>query len=253
MILKIAELAKRSLLNILFPPICVSCGKEGDFLCENCVGKLKIRPIGPLRRAKKEFQFLDGVIYGVDYLDNPEIQAAIKQFKYKFTKELATEFSELMVTKLGELEMVKGKNIILVPVPLHKKRQNYRGFNQAEVLASEISKRSSAMVSQLLERIKNTSQQARLSKAKRHENLEGAFQLARSAQSIVIPLHPGVRGDTKRREKEIYKEKGRKENRIYFLVDDICTTGATLENAARVLKKVGIPRVYGLVIARSFK
>ncbi len=219
---------KAFILNTLFPPVCVSCKKEGDFLCMDCLNSLDKKKISQSYKKidDPDLHHLDGVIYALDYAKNPQIQAAIKQLKYKFTQDLAKHFADMMALKLSELNMVKGHKIILIPVPLHKKRLNERGFNQAEVIAKLI---DNAEVIPMLERVRNTKQQARLSKKERHENLTGAFRLNKKC------IH-----------------KYNSEN-IYFLVDDVCTTGSTLEKCAEVLKKNGIEKVYGLVIARAFK
>jgi len=174
---------------------------------------------------------MDGVIYALDYAENPQIQAAIQQFKYRFTKELAEYFGDLIAQKLRELSMNKGKTNILIPVPLHKKRLNYRGFNQAELIAKSVCERvGDSRISHLLRRVKNTSQQAKLNKKERHDNLEDAFVL----------------------ESGLLQESGL-QNSVYFIVDDVCTTGSTLENCAKVLKESGLKKVYGLVVARAFK
>ncbi len=224
---------KAFILNTLFPPVCVSCKKEGEFLCMECLKKLNKKKINPVyRRTEKDpdFHHLDGLIYALDYAKNPQIKAAIKQLKYRFTKELAEHFGRLIAEKLEELNMIKGKQIILIPVPLHKKRLNYRGFNQAKVIAQEIEdKLSNITILNLLERIRHTSQQAKLNKKERHENLKDAFSMNKKC---------------------VHKYSS---NNLYFLVDDVCTTGSTLENCAEVLKKNRITKVYGLVVARAFK
>lgn len=222
------------LLNIFFPPQCASCKSDGAFLCKECRINFKIRPISQKRRkfAKNErpdYQYLNGVIYAADYQKNPQLKAAISQFKYKFTRELTTEFTSLIAQKLSELQMVNRKPFFLVPVPLHKKRLAYRGFNQSDLLANGVANsfRQKAEVHFVLRRIKNTSQQAKLSKNERHKNLENAFQLGQKIDQL--------------------KEK------ICFLVDDVCTTGSTLEACAKVLKEAGVKKVYGLVIAKAIK
>ena len=218
-------------LDFFFPPCCASCKKEGDFLCKKCVQELRIRSISgtSLHPSPSEFRFLDGVIYAVSYADNPAIRAAVAQFKYKFTRPLCDCFAALLSQKLRELAMLRGKKCVLLPVPLHQKRLNYRGFNQAGLIARGVAEcfGEAAEVRELLKRVKHTSQQARLNKKERHENLAAAFE---------------VTGDVSGALQD-----------VCFLVDDVCTTGATLENCAQVLKQAGLRKVYGLVVARAFK
>lgn len=237
--MKFIQILKDFILNILFPPHCVSCKKEGDFLCTDCIGQLKKRkiknkPVGAeyIQPSTKEFKYLDGVIYGLDYAENPQIQAAIQQFKYRFTQELADYFGKLLAEKLNELNMVKNRQIVLIPVPLHKKRLNYRGFNQAEVITKEVGIKMNSVdiiIANVLKRTKHTSQQAKLNKKERHDNLADAFELDKNY----------IRSDSP--------------DPLYFIVDDVFTTGSTLENCARTLKSNGFERVYGLVVARAFK
>lgn len=223
------------MLNILFPPRCSYCKKEGDFLCSSCVTKLKITKLKNYRNfhnSEKEFKYLDGVIYGVDYAKNPQMQVAVQQFKYKFTQELKEIFGDVLSDKLKQLSMVKGGHIILVPVPLHKKRYYSRGFNQAYLIAKAVKERMGiqADVQSILKRDINTSQQAKLNKKERHKNLQDAFSLEPGFQ-----LESGF------------------QKKVYFIVDDVCTTGTTLENCAKILKRAGIRKVYGLTVARAMK
>lgn len=220
----------QAVLNLFFPPRCASCKKEGDFLCKNCVHNFRVRNLRPVsvNPSAEDFEYLDGVIYGADYNASPELQAAISQFKYRFSCHLADYFATLTSGKLKELTMLKDRDVALVPVPLHRKRLNYRGFNQAALIARETAERyRRAGVYPLLRRIRHTSQQAKLSKMERHRNLADAFELGGDLSEL--------------------------SGRVCFLVDDVCTTGATLESCAKVLKKSGVKRVYGLVVARSFK
>ena len=222
------------LLNTLFPPVCVSCKKEGDFLCLDCIKGLSKKKIKShyQKVPDPDFLHLDGVIYALDYAKNPQIKAAIKQFKYRFTQDLADHFADLIAEKIGELNMAKNKKIILIPVPLHKKRLNYRGFNQAEVIAKAVQcklPKGKADVIEILKRIRHTKQQAKLDKEGRHKNLEGAFILNKFCVQKYSPKN------------------------LYFIVDDVCTTGTTLEHCTKALRDNGFGKVYGLVIARAFK
>ena len=222
------------LLNTLFPPVCVSCKKEGDFLCLDCIKGLSKKKIRShyQKAPDPDFHHLDSVIYALDYAKNPQIKAAIKQFKYRFTQDLADHFANLIAEKIGELNMVKNRKIILIPVPLHKKRLNYRGFNQAEVIANAVHHKlpkGKSKVIEILKRIRHTKQQAKLDKEGRHKNLEGAFVLNKNF------VHK-------------YSSKN-----LYFIVDDVCTTGTTLEHCTKALKENGFKKVYGLVIARAIK
>lgn len=219
------------LLNTLFPPVCAFCKSEGDFLCKNCVHKISKKRVPPFScKNESEFKNLKGLIYGVGYAENPIIKVALRQFKYKFNQELADYFSEILSEKIGELSMTSDRSIILIPIPLHKKRLNERGFNQSEVLANHLAKQCpEVQVLNLLLRDRYTGQQAKLDRESRHKNLQNAFSLNK---------------------KFVHKYSSKN---LYFIIDDVCTTGATIESGAGVLKKNGFEKIYGLVVARAFK
>jgi competence protein ComFC len=262
--MRFIEGLKVLMLNTLFPPVCVSCKKEGDFLCADCLKNLdkkKISPIYYKTEKDPDFHYMDGVIYALDYAKNPQIQAAVKQLKYRFTQDLAEHFGNLIAEKILELSMAKNRRIIFIPVPLHKARLNYRGFNQAEIIARAVASKlpaGKAEIAEILYRARETKQQAKLKKEERHENLKGAFRMnTKVVQSDCARIWgPNYWGEESKGVKEnLIKEKGKERSRspIIFLVDDVCTTGSTLDNCAEVLKSNGFEKVYGLVIARAFK
>jgi ComF family protein len=244
------------ILNTLFPPRCASCKKEGSFLCGDCVARLKIKDLRFKKKSppsEKEWEYLDGVIYGVDYAENPQIKAAIQQFKYRFTQELAEYFGDLISDKLKQLSMVKGRRIILIPVPLHRKRYYQRGFNQAYLIAKAIQVRMGGQVDvqSILKRDVNTPQQAKLNKQERHKNLKDAFEVNRALLAPDRAMEPAPSGCVQVMNTKFVQPFNPKS--IYFIVDDVCTTGTTLESCAKVLKEAGIKKVYGLTVARAFK
>lgn len=218
-------------MDFLFPKCCAYCASEGDFLCLSCVRRLKIKRIKPFLGFKKnEFNYLDGLIYAMDYSENPAIKIAIKQFKYKYTQELADYFGGFILKKIRELNMTRGLKVVLIPIPLHKKRLAERGFNQSELLARSVAQNEAEIkVESFLFRFCETSQQARLTREERFSNLEGVFKLSKNLNGVY------------------------QKNTVYFLLDDVATTGATLESAAKTLKSAGFKKVYGLVLARAFK
>ena len=111
-----------------------------------------------------------------------------------------------------------------MPVPLHPKREKERGFNQATIVASLIANRYSLVVKNLLTRVKDTGRQVGKKREERLKAMSGAFELSRDTP-YVIP------------------------NTI-LLVDDVWTTGATLRECAKVLRRGGAKQVWGLVLAR---
>lgn len=116
-------------------------------------------------------------------------------------------------------ELEKG-DWIFAPIPLFSSKLRKRGYNQAEILAEELSKKFNYLAYNILERIRETKTQVGLSNIKRKGNIKGAFEMKILNQNI-------------------------------FLVDDVVRTGSTLLEASNVLKRKGAKRVIGLILARD--
>ena len=127
-----------------------------------------------------------------------------------------------MVQKFGDSFLTLGIEG-LVPIPIHKKRMKKRGFNQATLLAEEISKRTGIPLLDIMERTVDTLPQKNLSVDKRRDNLEMVFRIRKEAS---VPS-------------------------VIMIVDDIFTTGATVSAAARILKESGASEVYFTSICRA--
>jgi len=137
---------------------------------------------------------------------------------------LADLFYESLIQQEG-FQQVLAKQPILVPVPLHSLKLKRRGYNHAQILAEELAERCKLQDRDLLKRVKKTASQFGLKREERSKNVIGAFTLV---SSIVESEYPYV-----------------------FLVDDVLTTGATMLEAARVLKRGGVKGVWGLALARD--
>lgn len=216
---------KKLLLDIFFPKFCLGCKKEGSFLCKDCEALLDI-----LRTHKKfSGKNLSDLYWALSY-ENPLTKKLIHTFKYEpFVKELAKSLSKLILNHFCLIAnpppFKENPNFVLVSVPLSKRRLKWRGFNQAEEIAKELSNFFKIpLVSDCLIKIKETLPQVNLSEKERRKNVEGAFW---------------VRNKRKIRERRI------------LLIDDIFTTGATMEECAKVLKKAGAKEVIGIVIAKG--
>ena len=206
-----------SLLDFLFPRKCEICGKEGSLLCEWCKSKLEKPPVTVDRKRLK--WGLRGITALYSYKD-PKVRHLIERIKFGFCDALIPEL------------MPKDINFddfdLIVPIPLHFFRENWRGFNQAERIAraiertQEIKNSRQSKVEKVLRRVRNTKQQARLkSREERKRNITDAF--------VVI---------------ENVKDK-----RI-LLVDDVFTTGESMGEACKTLMKAGAKYVWGFVLAR---
>ncbi|MGC9031288.1 MAG: ComF family protein [Minisyncoccia bacterium] len=235
------NLIKESILNLLFPKFCLGCKKEGTFICEDCLSTIEIseytfcpfceKPnrtfLGKTCKKHRNF-YLNGLFSATSFQNNL-VKTLIYNFKYEpFLKELAKPLSFLIISHflLSKNEIVfKNSNSLILPIPLHISRLKFRGFNQSELIAKEITNYFNVEFSNnVLFRIKKTKPQIKLNKEERKENIKESFLV---------------------RENKIIK------NKTIFLVDDVFTTGFTMEEAAKALKIAGAKSVYGIVIARE--
>ncbi|MFA6896973.1 MAG: ComF family protein [Patescibacteria group bacterium] len=256
-------------LDLIFPIRCLGCGKNREdlasrerWICPDCFAKIVPRNEQVCPACKeaseggrthgfcRETSSLDG-LWAAAYYDD-FFEKAVHDFKFKFIRDISFPLSELMIKSILEtpefddlqdvvlanyskdeeegLYLDEKKNAktetILIPVPLHRKRYAERGFNQSYLLAKNIGERFSLPVREdVLLRTKNTKPQSKTAnQAERWRNIAGAFHCAKpeevSGKNIVV-------------------------------VDDICTTSATLDECAKELKKSGAKKVWGLVVARK--
>jgi ComF family protein len=211
----------QNILNTLFPISCLGCNKPDTWLCDNCLSKIKFNN-QPLLPSTPETKNLDRLISACHYKDSL-LQKVIPAYKYKFATELAKPLSQILIQTLEKFDLLT--NTILIPVPLHKKRFNERGFNQAELLAKNLGQHFNLKVeTRLIIRVKNTDHQARLDRQARLSNLDQAFKCLKP--TLVT-------------------------NKNIILIDDVSTTGSTLNKIAGILKNAGAKIIWGLVVAHE--
>ncbi len=200
------------LKDLFFPKFCASCEKEGNWLCGDCL------PSGEEHQENKAVANLDGITALFNYGENT-ISKLIQMFKYNSLLEIRDIFEKI----IGDTKFNNSwADFVIIPVPLHARRERERGFNQAEVLAKIFSNKFNLSINKNLHRVIYTTQQAKLSGEERLLNLKNAFIF----KDAVVP------------------EKA-------LLVDDVYTTGATMQECARVLKNNGVKVVWGLVMAKG--
>ncbi len=244
---------KLFLLDLFFPRFCLGCQREGAYLCDDCRTLLDISEynyclcntnpsrLPPEQKSGKcnrcQNKQLAGLYFALSYKEKALTKKLIYQFKYKpYLKDLAKTLASILI----EHFVLSGKNTneiwqnsILVPIPLNKKRLKERGYNQSEELAKELSAvLKIPVISDVLIKIKNTRSQMELKKEEREKNLEGAFKISARGG-------PALGGKNHFAGKKI------------FLVDDVYTTGSTMEECAKTLKLAGTKQVWGIAIARE--
>ena len=182
----------------------------------------------------------------------------VKNLKYRFAKDIAGALSQFLILFLNSMEnsplitagagQVKGvggiigKKWLIIPVPLHPRRLRWRGFKQAEEIARAVAEHFGIeMRTDILSRVKYRQPQVNLNMKERAENIKGCF--------VVAPLLKGGEGGFK---SPLDKGgEGGLRGRNIILLDDVATTGATLNECARVLKENGASEVWGLVVAKG--
>ena len=228
---------KSFVLNLLFPIYCLGCGREGSWLCEKCFGTLKSPDKRLSYRQKHHLVIPDltDVFIAGDYDGDPLLALTIKQYKYDFMIDLGKilarflgdswEKSAVQITLSPKPLSINPLTTdpLIMPIPLSRRRYLWRGFNQAEILAREFSARFNYGFHLKLKRIRHCQPQAELNGAKRLDNIRGIFSWTGA----------DLNGQT------------------LILIDDVVTTGSTLNEAARVLKLAGAGRIYGLVLAKG--
>ena len=225
----------RRVLDLLYPPVCPFCGKiSSEGICSGCRKKIVyvreprcMRCGKPLRDETREY-CRDCAAHGssVDqgrgmWLHREPVSGAVYRFKYKNKRNWGRIFAaELAEQYRGQIRAWEIEEMI--PIPLHSSRKRKRGFNQSEIVAEALAELTGIPCrTDVLFRIRKTVPQKQLDRVGRRDNLKGAFGVSRGWHACENVL----------------------------LIDDIYTTGATVQRAAEMLKKAGVQNVYFLTIS----
>lgn len=238
----IATRAGDALLSLFFPPHCASCGADtgrGVHLCDECADKARAIIAPFCRRCSEPF---DGAIDGefecancgdrelhfdcavAPYLSRGVVRELIHRFKYDRERFLRVPLANWLADALADERITRQPVDAIVPVPLHPTRLRERGFNQAAELGALLSARASVPMIECLQRTRYTTTQTRLDRHERMENLRNAFRVRQSAAV---------------------------QSRHILLVDDVFTTGSTVDECARVLRLAGAASVRVATVARG--
>lgn len=235
-IIKIIKRIKIQVLQLLFPTRCPVCDgivyPYGERICLECMGKLKLLTPPWCMRCGKKLEAEEELckdcqsrIYtferGRSLYEYKSVMHSVYRMKYGGRQEYAVYFGKEMAVYLRSfIRQVRPDGI--VPIPLHKKRWNQRGYNQAEVLAKALGECLNIPVyTKMLLRIKNTRPLKLLNPKERQNNLKKAFIIGENDVKL----------------------------KTILIVDDIYTTGSTIEEATRVLKSSGVEKVYFVTLA----
>jgi ComF family protein len=222
-------------VDLVFPPACGGCQRPGWRLCPDCRASLR-RPAGPICArcgyplvgtrtcwlCRSDTHSIDPLagLRSAAFFEGP-LQHAIHKLKYKRDMILADSLALALFGAWRDCGLPRGS---VTPVPLSKQRRRERGYNQADLLARALAELARLnYLPRAVERIRHTDSQVGLAAAERRANVAGAFE-ARRKQAA---------------------------GRTFILVDDVCTTGATLAACAEALMAAGATAVWGLTLARA--
>lgn len=237
--------AKEIVLDILFPPICLNCRKtltnkkedccwKEKIVCNQCLDSVKINTsfFCPICRARlpenKKICHYNARYFlaAAGNYDDPTLQNLIHYFKYKHFQKLASVLANLMISHLNILNSkFYILNSIIIPIPLHPNRKRQRGFNQAQLLAETIACHFKLPLINELKRIKDNKPQAKTKNfEERERNILNCFEI-KNPEMI--------------------------QGKNIILIDDVFTSGATINEAAKILKENGAKKIIALVLAKT--
>lgn len=236
---KLLSKAMDNFFDAIFPKQCVGCKKEGAVICPECITRAFSNIKFVCAKCEKESLFgktcvrcgnksaLGGLFYA-GYYGNSIIRDAIYAWKYSFVEGVGNILGNIFLTQAEKYRSIFDNldNPLIQAVPLNRARLLWRGFNQADILAERLAERFGYKKIEVLLRHKRTIPQSELENDGRRLNTANAFSISQKSD-----------GDLK--------------NRTVILVDDIFTSGATMEECARVLKSAGVKEVWGVVLAKG--
>lgn len=224
------------LLNLLYPPSCVNCKTTNEWLCQDCLKRIAFITLPVCERCgtsistdglplcaqckNNPLQSTDGIRSASYFEDNP-IRPAIHFLKYRNHRVVASILGKILIEAYRRYNLSAD---VIVPVPLHISRLRERGYNQSHLLANEVAKFFNLPVNtDTLQRVRETKSQMELEVNERRQNVLNAFVC---------------------HNEKLVSQK-------VLLIDDVCTTGSTLDACATALKEGGAASVWGLTLAKT--
>lgn len=209
---------KINILELIYPTTCGMCEKICDsYICNKC--KLRLNKLLKLNTIKYKDKYFDSHTYLFKYEEG--IREKILQYKFNEKSYLYKFFSEIIINNCN----LKNNYDIILPVPIHKKRKLKRGYNQSELIAKELAKKFNIeYYNNILVKEVNNLPQSTLNKTQRIKNVLGIYKITNS-QKI--------------------------ENKSILLIDDIYTTGSTVNECAKILKQCGVQKIDVLTLAKD--
>ena len=225
------------IIKLLWPEVCPFCGKVyRKGICPAC--KIKLEKVSvlqpycmrcgkPLRRVEQEYCYdCENTVHYYDrgralWIHKAPVNHSIYQFKYHNQREFGKYYADEMFRRF-EAVIREWKPDLIIPIPLHYRRRRKRGYNQSAIIARRLGKVMNVPVSlNVLKRIRYTDPQKKLDHTTRKKNLQKAFSVRKLPADV----------------------------KTVILIDDIYTTGNTINEAARKLKEAGVEKVFFLTVS----
>ena len=212
-----------SLLNLIYPPKCGICGKLNEnFLCNKCYKILENDAKFNVDKFEKTENEFDEHIYMFKY--KGLIRRLIIDYKFQEKSYLYKTIVNFLLKDKKMFEIIKSYDTI-VPVPISRKRKKTRGYNQSYLIAKDLANIIGIKLeNRVLFKTKNIIEQSKLNKEERLENIKGVYEI-RNTKRII--------------------------NKKILLFDDIYTTGSTVNECCRMLKKANPDKIGVLTIAKD--
>lgn len=208
------------MLQFVYPVLCEGCGKillaQEEILCIECASLLPLTNYHHISNNETALRFAGRIPFEhatslAYFTKDGLLQHLLQEFKYKGNKKVGNFFAKMLGNALSKTDWIRDIDVI-VPVPLHREKSQFRGFNQSEVIAETLANQLGKHVnSRALVRLKNTDTQTHKTREQRAENMKHAF---------------GIIGAKTLNQKHI------------LLLDDVLTTGATIEGCVQALLEV---------------
>ena len=210
-------------MNLIYPPKCGICGKIcKESLCKKCEKKLESNTIWEIKENQNPYIFFEELISIFKY--EGIIRDKIIDYKFNEKSYLYKTFTIFLLKNKKVFEKIQSYDTI-IPVPISEKRKKTRGYNQSMLISREISKKTGIKLQEKnLIKIKNTIEQSKLDKEEREKNVQNVYQI---------------------KNEEILK------NKKILLLDDIYTTGNTVNSCCKILKKAKPKKIGVIVIAKD--
>jgi len=214
-------------MQFIYPNTCVICEKVCNApICNNCMLKIRKKMLNERKiYLQTRDRFIDEHIYLFRYTG--QIQELITEYKFKEKSYLYKAFSYIIQNNEKIIRIIK-KYDYIIPIPIHRKRKKYRGYNQSELIIKDLCKNNDTIkyYNKILVKTKNIKPQSSLNKVERYKNIQGAYGISRNEKYAIA-------------------------NKSILLFDDIYTTGSTANEAAKILKQNGAEKVGILTIAKD--